>query len=42
MDSDRILVLDKGSIAEFDAPQTLLNDDQSIFYSMSKQAGLVE
>jgi ABC-type multidrug transport system fused ATPase/permease subunit len=42
LDSDRILVLDKGSIAEFDAPQKLLDDDQSIFYSMAKQAGLIE
>ncbi|KAG1269716.1 hypothetical protein G6F68_000016 [Rhizopus microsporus] len=41
MDSDRILVLDKGSIAEFDAPEKLIQDKQSIFYSMAKEAGLV-
>jgi ABC-type multidrug transport system fused ATPase/permease subunit len=42
LDSDRILVLDKGSIAEFDSPTKLLEDDQSIFYSMAKEAGLTE
>ncbi|KAG1554327.1 hypothetical protein G6F51_000001 [Rhizopus arrhizus] len=42
MDSDRILVLDKGNVAEFDAPQTLLDNKESIFYSMAKEAGLVE
>ena len=41
MDSDRILVLDKGSIAEFDAPEKLIQDKQSIYYSMAKEAGLV-
>ncbi|ORZ17222.1 multi drug resistance-associated protein MRP [Absidia repens] len=42
MDSDRILVLEKGSILEFDTPQALLADKESSFYSMSKEAGLVE
>ncbi|KAI8362629.1 multi drug resistance-associated protein MRP [Blakeslea trispora] len=42
LDSDRILVLDKGSIAEFDAPSTLLENQESIFYSMAKEAGLTE
>jgi ABC-type multidrug transport system fused ATPase/permease subunit len=40
--SYRILVLEKGSILEFDTPQTLLADKESSFYSMSKEAGLVE
>lgn len=38
----RILVLDKGNIAEFDAPDQLLADKNSIFYSLSKEAGIVE
>ncbi|KAG0166831.1 hypothetical protein DFQ30_006735 [Apophysomyces sp. BC1015] len=42
MDSDRILVLDKGNIAEFDSPEKLLADKNSIFYSLSKEAGTVE
>ncbi|RCH98429.1 ATP-binding cassette, sub-C (CFTR MRP), member 9, partial [Rhizopus stolonifer] len=42
LDSDRILVLDKGSIAEFDSPIKLLENQESIFYSMAKEAGLTE
>ncbi|ORX59695.1 multi drug resistance-associated protein MRP [Hesseltinella vesiculosa] len=42
MDSDRILILDKGSMVEFDTPANLLADRDSYFYSMSKEAGLVE
>jgi len=34
MDSDRILVLDKGQIAEFDSPQELLKNQDSIFYRL--------
>ncbi|XP_070185918.1 multidrug resistance-associated protein 1-like isoform X2 [Littorina saxatilis] len=41
MDYTRILVLDAGKIAEFDAPQTLLQNSDSIFYGMAKDAGLV-
>jgi ABC-type multidrug transport system fused ATPase/permease subunit len=41
MDSDRILVLDQGHIAEFDSPQNLLNDSTSIFYSMTNEANQV-
>ncbi|XP_064629834.1 multidrug resistance-associated protein 1-like isoform X2 [Lineus longissimus] len=41
MDYDRIMVLDKGEIKEFDSPNDLLRDDTSIFYDMAKDAGLV-
>ncbi|KRZ13593.1 Multidrug resistance-associated protein 1, partial [Trichinella zimbabwensis] len=41
IDNDRIMVLDAGRIAEFEPPQQLLNDKNSIFYSMAKDAGLV-
>ncbi|KAF5303469.1 hypothetical protein FQA39_LY09932 [Lamprigera yunnana] len=41
MDSDRILVLDKGMIAECDSPSKLLENKQSIFYSMCEDANLV-
>eukprot|EP00026_Physarum_polycephalum_P000567 Phypoly_transcript_00568.p1 GENE.Phypoly_transcript_00568~~Phypoly_transcript_00568.p1 ORF type:complete len:1446 (+),score=231.52 Phypoly_transcript_00568:83-4339(+) len=34
MDSDRVMVLDKGKIAEFDAPTTLAHDPKSIFHSL--------
>ncbi|KAL1498301.1 hypothetical protein ABEB36_009120 [Hypothenemus hampei] len=40
IDSDRVLVLDKGKIAEFDSPETLLNNKNSIFFGMCKDAGL--
>ncbi|KAG0255134.1 hypothetical protein DFQ27_006425 [Actinomortierella ambigua] len=36
MDSDRILVLDHGRVAEFDQPKTLLENPNSIFYSLAK------
>ncbi|XP_060528661.1 multidrug resistance-associated protein 1-like [Cylas formicarius] len=40
MDSDRVLVLDKGRIAEFDSPEKLLENKTSIFFGMCKDAGL--
>ncbi|KAF9329230.1 hypothetical protein BG006_007662 [Podila minutissima] len=39
MDSDRIMVLDQGQVAEFDTPANLLADQGSIFYSLAKQSG---
>lgn len=42
MDSDRILVLEKGEVAEFDKPEVLLKDSNSIFYSLAQRGGLVE
>ena len=41
IDYDRIMVLDKGVIAEFKTPNELLEDSNSIFHSMAKDAGLV-
>ncbi|XP_054161810.1 multidrug resistance-associated protein 1-like [Oppia nitens] len=41
MDSDRVIVLHEGRVAELDTPNNLLTDSQSIFYSLAKDAGLV-
>uniref|UniRef100_T1JBH2 Uncharacterized protein n=1 Tax=Strigamia maritima TaxID=126957 RepID=T1JBH2_STRMM len=41
MDSNRIMVLDKGTIKEFQSPVKLLQDHKSLFYAMAKDAGLV-
>ncbi|GAW21801.1 hypothetical protein ANO14919_113260 [Xylariales sp. No.14919] len=39
LDSDRVVVLDKGEVAEFDTPQALIKK-KGIFYSLVKQSGL--
>ncbi|KAK2169807.1 hypothetical protein NP493_1174g00004 [Ridgeia piscesae] len=41
MDYDRVLVLDNGTIKELDTPEALLKDQDSIFYGMAKDTGLV-
>ncbi|XP_062546111.1 multidrug resistance-associated protein 1 isoform X14 [Armigeres subalbatus] len=41
MDSDKVIVLDRGQISEFAAPSELLQNKSSAFYSMAKDAGLV-
>uniref|UniRef100_A0A1I8GXG4 ABC-type glutathione-S-conjugate transporter n=1 Tax=Macrostomum lignano TaxID=282301 RepID=A0A1I8GXG4_9PLAT len=41
LDSDRVLVLDRGVIKEFENPRTLLQRPNSSFYSMAKDAKLV-
>ncbi|KAL6447244.1 hypothetical protein ACFW04_001485 [Cataglyphis niger] len=40
LDSDRVIVLDKGLIVEYDSPEVLLRNSSSSFYSMAKDAGL--
>lgn len=39
LDSDRVVVLDKGEVAEFDTPSELYKK-QGIFYNLMRQAGL--
>lgn len=41
MDSDRVIVLDQGIIAEYDTPAALLSNKNSIFYGMARNAGIV-
>ncbi|XP_056010332.1 multidrug resistance-associated protein 1-like isoform X2 [Ostrea edulis] len=41
MDYDRVLVLDKGLVKEYDSPDNLLKNKSSIFYGMAKDANLV-
>jgi len=42
MESDRVLVLDAGAIAELDTVQNLLDNKESLFYSMAVEAGIVD
>ena len=42
MDSDKIVVLDKGKVAEVDSPTLLLKNSKSIFHSMAINAGIVD
>lgn len=37
IDSDRVLVMDRGTVSEFDHPYKLLEDENSIFYDMVKE-----
>jgi ABC-type multidrug transport system fused ATPase/permease subunit len=39
MDSDRVVVLEKGEVVEFDTPKELLKK-RGVFYGLVKEAGL--
>ncbi|KAF9429464.1 CD9 antigen [Entomortierella beljakovae] len=39
MDSDKILVMERGRVSEFDSPHRLLKDKDSLFYKLAEQAG---
>ncbi|XP_071095145.1 multidrug resistance-associated protein 1-like [Haliotis cracherodii] len=41
MDYDRIIVMDAGIIKEFDSPESLLKNPDSLFYGLAKNAGLI-
>lgn len=40
LDSDRIIVLDKGTIAEFDSPAELIRQ-RGLFFELVREAGLL-
>ncbi|KAJ1776474.1 hypothetical protein LPJ54_003048 [Coemansia sp. RSA 1824] len=42
IDYDRVLVLDKGQVAEFDTPWNLLQDSDGLFRSMCEKSGELE
>jgi ABC-type multidrug transport system fused ATPase/permease subunit len=42
MDSDKILVLEKGRVEEFEPPQVLLQRPESHFYKLAEQAGEIK
>lgn len=37
---DRIILMDKGSVIEFDSPVNLLNNKNSLFYVLAKEDGI--
>ena len=39
LDSDKVLVLDKGEVKEYDSPKALLSDKTSEFYSLCMEGG---
>ena len=41
LDNDRVMLLDQGSILEFDKPATLLDNTNTSFYKMANDAGMI-
>lgn len=41
LDSDRIIVLDHGSVAEFDTPSALVRQ-KGLFYELVRESGLLD
>ncbi|KAG0042983.1 Multidrug resistance-associated protein 1, partial [Gryganskiella cystojenkinii] len=39
MDSDKILVLEKGCVEEYESPRVLVQNKNSLFYNLAQQAG---
>jgi ABC-type multidrug transport system fused ATPase/permease subunit len=42
IDYDRIIVLDKGKVVEFDSPSSLMKKPNSLFYALAKESGLLK
>jgi ABC-type multidrug transport system fused ATPase/permease subunit len=40
MDSDRVLVMSDGKVAEYDTPENLMKNEEGIFAGMVNEAGL--
>jgi len=39
IDSDKVLVMDKGTMVEFDHPYNLLQNKEGVFYKLVEQTG---
>lgn len=42
LDLDRIIVLEQGEVAEFDSPENLLKNKDSLYYALYKEGGFIE